>query len=152
MKNRLIYNFFSDDDFLRISNQIKKSEQTTSGEIRISIKEKRSFSEFKKEIKDLAEKEFRKLGMQNTRDKTGILLFLLLGERKFYILADEGINKKVELNTWDIIRDEIQEQFRDGKFTYGITHGIERVGKILSEHFPIKSDDKNELSNKVTLD
>ncbi|NMB80435.1 MAG: TPM domain-containing protein [Ignavibacteria bacterium] len=152
MKNRLIYNFFSDDDFLRISNQIKKSEQNTSGEIRISIKEKRLFWEFKKDIKNIAEKEFRKLGMANTRDKTGILLFLLLGERKFYILADEGINNKVSKDTWDKVRDEIQINFREGKFASGIIQGIERVGNILSEHFPIRKDDTNELSNKVILD
>lgn len=152
MKKRLIYNFFSDDDFLRISNQIKKSEQNTSGEIRISIREQRSFWEFKRDIKELAAKEFRKLGMTGTRDKTGILLFLLLGERKFHILADEGINSKVKQNTWDIVRDEIQNEFREGKFAQGIIKGIERVGNILSEHFPIRKDDTNELSNKVNLD
>lgn len=151
MKNRLIYNFFSDDDFLRISGQIKKSELTTSGEIRISIRENRSILEFNKEIRKLAEKEFKRLGMNNTRDKTGILLFLLLGERQFYILADEGINSKVSIDTWDRIRDEIQERFRNGKFADGIIHGIERVGKILADHFPIKTDDRNELSNKVIV-
>jgi uncharacterized membrane protein len=151
MKNRLIYNFFTDDDFLRISNQIKKSEQTTSGEIRISIKEKRSLFELKKDITRLAEKEFYRLGMNSTKDKTGILLFLLLGERQFYILADEGINRKVSKETWYELRDEIQNQFREGKFSSGLIHGIEKVGKILSEHFPIKADDKNELSNKVIL-
>lgn len=152
MKNRFIYNFFSDDDFLRISNQIKKSEQNTSGEIRISIKEKRSLLEFKKDVRELAEKEFKKLGMTGTRDKTGILLFLLLGERKFYILADEGINSKVDQDTWDKVRDEIQNNFREGNFSSGIIKGIERVGIILSEHFPIRKDDTNELSNKVILD
>lgn len=152
MKNRLIYNFFSDDDFLRISNQIKKSEQNTSGEIRVSIKEKRSFYEYKKDVARLAKKEFNKLGMANTRDKTGILLFLLLGERKFYILADEGINNKVQQNTWDNVRNEIQNNFREGKFAAGIINGIEKVGNILSEHFPIRNDDTNELSNKVILD
>ncbi len=151
MKNRLIYNFFSDDDFLRISGQIKKSELTTSGEIRISIRENRSIIEFNKEIRQLAEKEFKRLNMNNTRDKTGILLFLLLGERQFYILADEGINSKVSVDTWDRIRDEIQERFRNGKFADGIIHGIERVGKILADHFPIKTDDRNELSNKVIV-
>lgn len=152
MKKRLIYNFFSDDDFLRISNQIKKSEQNTSGEIRISIKENRSFWDFKKDIRKLAEREFKKLGMTNTKEKTGILLFLLLSERKFYILADEGINNKVSQNTWDIVRDEIQNEFREGKFANGIIKGIERVGNILSEHFPISKDDTNELSNKVILE
>jgi uncharacterized membrane protein len=151
MNERLIYQIFSDDDFLRFSKKIKDAEKKTSGEIRISFREKRTFFNRKKEIRKLAEDEFYKLNMHNTRDKTGILLFLLLSERKFYILADQGINSKVDQMTWDSIRDEIQKEFKNGNFSFGILHGIERVGKILSEHFPIKPDDSNELSNKIII-
>lgn len=147
----LIYHFFTDDDFLRFSKKIKEAEKNTSGEIRVCIKEFRNFFERKKEISKLAEKEFYRLNMHNTRDKTGILIYLLLGERKFYILADEGINSKVEQNTWDKLRDDIQSKFVEGKFSEGIIFCIEQVGKILSKHFPIKPDDTNELSNKIVL-
>jgi uncharacterized membrane protein len=149
--NRLIYHFFNDDDFLRISNKIKAMEKNTSGEIRISVKEKKSFFEKKKDIRILAEKEFYKLNMHNTRDKTGILLFLLLTERQFYILADRGIHEKVGEETWNKLRDEIQIHFANGKFSEGLIWGIERVGEILSKHFPIKKDDTNELSNKIVI-
>lgn len=151
MNDRLIYQFFSDDDFLRFSQKIKEAEKSTSGEIRISIRERRSFFNRRKEIRNLAEEEFHKLNMHRTRDKTGILLFLLLAERQFYILADEGINTKVEQKTWDNVRDEIQSEFKDGNFGKGLILGIERVGKVLSEHFPIKPDDTNELSNKIVI-
>ena len=147
----LIYHYFSDDDFLRISNKIKEMEKITSGEIRIAVKEKKNFLDRKKNIRQLAEKEFHKLTMDATRDKTGILLYLLLGERQFYILADSGIDKIVGQSTWDAVRDEIQLRFQTGKFCDGLIWGIERVGKILSEHFPIKTGDTNELSNKIVL-
>lgn len=149
---RLIYQFFNDDDFLRISNQIKKAEKATSGEIRISMKEKRQYSDRNKTIRQLAENEFYKLNMQGTRDKTGILLFLLLHERQFYILADQGINEKVTQETWDSVRDEIQVKFQEGNFCDGMLAGIEKIGKILAEHFPIKADDTNELSNKIVME
>ncbi|MFA3784078.1 TPM domain-containing protein [Melioribacteraceae bacterium 4301-Me] len=151
MHSDLIYHFFSDDDFLRISNKIKEMEKLSSGEIKVSIKEKKPLLHKRKSIKELAEKEFVHLNMHATRDKTGILLYLLLSERQFYILADEGINAKVPNNTWEEIRDDIQHKFRNGDFTKGLLSGIERVGKILSEHFPLKPDDTNELSNKVEL-
>ena len=32
MHSELLYNFFSDDDFLRISNKIKEMEKITAGE------------------------------------------------------------------------------------------------------------------------
>lgn len=151
MKNKLIYEFFTDDDFLRISNKIKEAEKNTSGEIRVSIKEKSSLLERKKEIRSLAEKEFYKLNMHSTRDNTGILLYLLLAERKFYILADKGINEKVDQSIWDDVRNQIQKEFREGHFANGILLGIDRVSKILSEHFPVKTDDTNELSNKIIV-
>ncbi len=149
MHSELIYHFFSDDDFLRISNKIKEMEKISSGEIKVSIKEGKPAFKKRKPVRDLAEKEFVRLNMHNTRDKTGILLYLLLSNRQFYILADEGINAKVQENTWEKIRDDIQHKFRSGNFTDGLVNGIDRVGNILSQHFPIKPDDTNELSNKV---
>ncbi|MCB9207052.1 MAG: TPM domain-containing protein [Ignavibacteriales bacterium] len=149
--NNLVYHFFDDDEFLRISNKIAETELITSGEIRVSIKEHKSFSERNSNIKALAEKEFYRLNMHQTRDKTGILLFFLLGERQFYILADIGINEKVNQEVWENVSDKIQQNFKNGYFSQGIILGIEEVGNILEVHFPIKSDDKNELTNKVVL-
>ncbi len=152
MKNRLIYHFLSDDDLLRISNRIKEMEKTTAGEICVSLKEKRNFFDRNKSVRSLAEKEFYKLGIHNTKDKTGILIFILLEGRKFYILADSGINDKVDEGTWEEVKNEMQSMFSRGEFNKGILHGVDRVGKILSLHFPIKPGDTNELSNRVRID
>jgi uncharacterized membrane protein len=151
MANELLYHFFNDDDFLDISNIIKKMEKITSGEIRVAIKEEADFLKKKKDIKTLAEEEFYKLKMDSTRDKTGILIYVLLSKRKFYILADSGINEKVDQDVWNSIRDEIQTEFQKGRYLEGILKAIEKVGNLLSQHFPIKHDDTNELSNKVIV-
>jgi uncharacterized membrane protein len=151
MKENALYNFFDDDDFLKISNKIKEIEKKTSGEIRIRIKEKRTFSERNKTLKELAEKEFFRSGIDKTKDKTGILFFLILKDRTFYILADEGINEKVGEHTWDSIKEKMQQLFSSGDFTKGIITGIEESQKVLEEYFPAKRDDKNELSNRVII-
>ena len=151
MKGELIYDFFSDDDFLRFSGKIKEMEKITAGEIRLSIKEGKRFFEKNRNIKDLAIREFYKLKMDKTRDHTGILIFLLLKEKQFFILADSGINEKVGQGTWDGVKDKMKELFENGKFSDGILYGIEKVGLLLGEHFPVKPDDTNELSNKVVL-
>jgi uncharacterized membrane protein len=149
---KLIYHYFNDDDFLHISGKIKEMEEITSGEIRVAIKEKRNLFQRKKSLHRLAVEEFHKLKMNNTRDKTGILLYLLLRDKQFYILGDQGIHEKIGDATWDQVRDEIQKHFIDGNFPEGILWGIERVGKILSEHFPVKEDDTDELSNEVVIE
>jgi len=151
MQNELLYHYFNDDDFLRISQKIKKTEKITAGEIRVALKEKKPFLKGNKQIAELAKEEFVSLGMSDTKDRTGILIYVLLGERRFYILADEGINKKVDQSTWDNVRNDIQNEFKTGHYTEGLLKGIEEVGKILSEHFPVKPDDTNELSNKVVI-
>jgi len=151
MNQELLYHFFSDDDFLRISKTIKEMEKITAGEIRVAVKEEKPLLKKGKDIRALAEEEFFKLNMHNTRDKTGILLYLILRERQFYILADEGINAKVSQETWDTVRNEMQEEFMSGHFANGLITGVKKVGKILGEHFPVKADDTNELSNKVVM-
>lgn len=152
MRSKLLYKYFTDDDFLRISNKIQEMEKITSGEIRVSFKESKPTLKKNTSIRSLAEKEFAKLGMTVTRDKTGILIFVLLKERQFYILADSGINKKVEQTVWDSVRNNMQNEFKNGNYLSGVLASVEQVGKILSDHFPIKADDTNELSNKVVID
>ena len=152
MEKQLLYYFLNDDELLRISNKIKQAEKATAGEICVSIKEYRTFFQKRKSVRDLAEEEFFKLGIDKTRDNTGILIFILLESRQFYILADKGINEKVETKTWDLIKDQMQKMFLKGNFSKGIIHGVEEVGKILSKHFPIKPDDTNELSNRVIIE
>ncbi len=148
----LIYHFISDDEMLRISNRIKEVEKTTAGEICVAVKENLHFLQRNKPIHALAEKEFVRLGVDKTRDKTGILIFVLLPRRQFYIMADTGINEKVPENTWDAIKDEMQTMFLTGEFSKGIIHGVQRVGNILSEHFPVKQDDMDEISNEIIIE
>lgn len=151
MKNNLIYEYFSDDDFLLISDKIQTMEMRTSGEIRVSMRPNNIKEKEMPNIRKLAEEEFYRLNMHNTRDKTGILIYLNLHLRQFYILADSGINEKVEQSTWDEIGKSIQEAFINGKYINGMINGLDRVGKILAEHFPIKQDDTNEISNQVVI-
>jgi uncharacterized membrane protein len=152
MEKRLLYHFINDDELLRISQKIKETEKKTAGEICVTIREHRHFLNRNKSVKELAEAEFIRLGIGKTRDKTGVLIFILLEGRQFYILTDSGINGKVPQNTWDDIKEEMQNMFIDGEFSKGILHGIVKAGNILSLHFPSKPDDTNEIPDKVQIE
>ena len=147
----IVYNFLSDDELLRISNSIKEAEKTTSGEIVVSIKEKRSLTQGKKSIRTLAESEFSRLNLGNTRDKTGILLYMVLKSKEFTVLADSGIHELVGDSAWEGIRDLLSESFKKGEFCHGIINSVRSRSEILSKYFPIKPDDTNEISNKVII-
>jgi uncharacterized membrane protein len=149
--NQLIYHFVNDDELLRITNKIREYEKLTAGEICVSIKERKTFFQKRRTVDELAKHEFVRLGIGKTRDKTGILIYIILEERQFFILADSAINNKVGENTWHKIKDGMQEFFMKGMFAKGIIHGVEETGKVLAEHFPVKPDDTNEIPDRVIL-
>jgi uncharacterized membrane protein len=148
---QLIYHFVNDDELLRITNKIREYEKLTAGEICVSIKEHKTFFQKRRSVGELAKHEFARLGIGKTRDKTGVLIYILLEERQFYILADSAINNKVTENTWHKIKDGMQEFFIKGMFAKGILHGVEETGKVLAEHFPVRPDDINEIPDRVIL-
>lgn len=151
MKNKIINNYLTNEELNEISSLIKAAETKTAGEIVLSINVKSPIVKIKKDLRKLAEKEFFRLGVNKTKEATGILIFLHLKERKFYILADKGINEKVEQGEWNSIRDEMQIMFSKSKYFDGINFGIRSIGEILHKHFPIKPDDTNELPNEVVI-
>ena len=151
MKPKILQNYLTDDELLRISNKIKEAEKKTAGEIAVSIREYKSFFEGKKPLRQLAEKEYIRLGINKTKEGTGVLILLILSDRQFYILADDNINKLTGEQVWADIKNIMQEKFVRGEFCKGILFGIDEIGKILAQHFPISPDDKNEISNRVVL-
>lgn len=151
MANKFIYKYLSDEDMKSISGKIKEIEKRTSGELVVSIKSKRPMMQKKKTISELAVTEFNRLGMCKTADSTGILLFILFEEREFYILADKGINEKVDKNTWEEVKDHLQNYFIKGEYRKGIINSLEEMGNILAVHFPIKPGDLNEIADDVIV-
>ena len=151
MKPKILQNYLNDDELLRISNKIKEAEKKTAGEIAVNIREYKSFFEGKKPLRQLAEKEYIRLGVNKTKEGTGVLIFLLLSKRQFYILTDDIINKLTGEQVWADIKNIMQEKFVRGEFCKGILFGIDEIGKILAQHFPIRPDDKNEISNRVVI-
>jgi len=150
MKN-LVKQMFTKEDLAAIASAIGEAEKTTAGEIRVSIRQKRKWREKKRTIEEIARQEFHVLGMTKTKDRTGILIFLLLEDKKFFILADEGIHTKVKDGIWDTIANEMSSHFSQKKFQRGIIYGVQSVGTELAKYFPRKYDDTDELPNDVRV-
>ncbi len=135
----------------RIAGAIAAVEKTTVGEIRVSVVRSRSVLNRTLSVYDLAVKNFYELGMEKTKEKTGVLIYLLVSERKFQIIGDEGINKKVSKEFWDVLAFRVSDFFRQQKFADGIVFAINEVGAVLTKEFPMKAGDTNELSNDVVI-
>ncbi len=151
MSKKFIYKYLSEEDLKSISAKIGEIEKITSGELVITIKEKRGWLEKHKSVRALAEKEFKDAKIAKTKGATGILLFMLFNAKEFCILADKNINEKVQQSVWDEIAKNMSLHFKQENFCNGILDGIEQAGKILATHFPIQPGDVNELSNEVRV-
>jgi uncharacterized membrane protein len=152
MKRHFIDQVLSAEDRDAISKAIHSAEQQTSGEIKVVVREHRHLYERRLSFEKLALKEFHRLKLSRTRDRIGILFFLLLDERKFHIVADEGIHRRVSDGTWEQVAHSMSSDFKGGRFREGIVRGVEHVGRVLSDAFPRKADDKNEISDRVIVE
>ncbi len=86
----------------------------------------------------------------DTRDRTGILIFLGLLEHKVVVLGDSGINSKVQKSDWEGIVKMIVDGMRSGKPADGLIGAIRQCGTLLHKHgVAIQADDKNELANRL---
>jgi putative membrane protein len=99
-----------------------------------------------------AERAFLEKGLYRTRRNTGVLFFLSLLERKVWILADKGIYEKMDQGTLDRFAHLVSRGIREGRACDALSQAIQEVGAILSHHFPITSDDTDELPNEVMTD
>lgn len=152
MSVKFLKRFLSDEDLKTISLEIAKVEAKTSGELRVCLKNKRGILQGKYTPRELAINEFLVAEMDATKDKTGVLIFILFGERKFEIVADEGINSKISDHRWHDIEVEMTEDFKKEKYLEGILAAVNAIGDVLVHEFPVSGDDDhNELSNDVIL-
>jgi putative membrane protein len=96
-----------------------------------------------------AMRQFMAHGLQDTKARTGVLIFVSLAERYAAIIADEGINVKVDQSVWDGAMAELITAIKEKKAADGLLAAIERCGKVLAEHFPPGAMNKNEIPNRL---
>lgn len=98
-----------------------------------------------------AQIEFYELGVSETRERTGILLFVSRMEHRATVLADHSIAEKLPDDTWQELVDTMIRGVKDGDLAAGLCRAIERCGDLLAPHFPIAHDDRNELRDHLVV-
>ena len=88
---------------------------------------------------------FSRLRIWDTAHNNGVLIYLLLADRDFEIVADRGIDAHVGATGWEEICKAMEAEFRAGNFERGVLRGIEAVSRQLATHFPKQAAGNNEL-------
>jgi putative membrane protein len=100
-------------------------------------------------VKERALNAFYEKGLYKTRQNTGVLFFLSLLEHKVWVLADKGINEKMERAALNKFAEQVARGIREGHACDSLVEAIGEAGKLLAQHYPIQPGDINELPDEI---
>jgi hypothetical protein len=145
--------YFPASSMTAIENAIKRSESTHTGELRFAVEAGQEWHELWHGItpRQRAIEVFSQLRIWDTEHNSGVLIYLLLADRRVEIIADRGIHASVGDDGWGSICREMEVAFRAGLYEQGVLTGISRISSLLAEHFPATSKRPNELPDKPVV-
>jgi len=102
-------------------------------------------------VRQHAQELFVAKGLHGTRERTGVLIFVSQAEHMVELVADDGIDAKVEQSVWDEAVAVLVKGVKRGAPAEGFVAAIERCGAVLAEHFPATDDNPNELPDSLVM-
>ena len=139
--------FLAHVDDKQVLAAIEAAELKSSGEVRVFVS-----NEMIDDPMAAAQAQFNKLGMANTKNRNGVLLFFAPKTQRFAVIGDQGIHEKCGQAFWDDTRALMTERLKAGHYTDAIVAAVHKVGDLLAKHFPREPGDINELPNQVERD
>jgi uncharacterized membrane protein len=129
----------------RIIAAIKKAEAKTSGQIRVFLQR----GKFEEDVLGRAQKKFLQLGMEKTRERNAVLIFVAPREQKFAVVGDEGVHQKCSEKFWQDLVARMRKHFLREDFTQALLEAIESTGELLAKYFPKTGAAPNELPDEI---
>jgi len=138
--------FLSEAERNSIVQAIHAAETKTSAEIRVHL-DRRALGD----AVEAARREFSMLGMENTTDRNGVLIWLAVRDRAFALVGDVGFNGKIEPAFWDGVKERMGAAFKADKFGDGIVAAIGELGTKLAAVFPHPDGRPNQLPDDLSI-
>ena len=96
--------------------------------------------------------QFRARGIGNTRERTGVLIYVSVHDHIAEVVADQGIYSKVDPGHWRATVDALVAGIKAGNPAQGFVDAIGLAGAVLAEHFPpTPGDNPNELADRLIV-
>ena len=122
----------------RLQQAITASEQGHDGQIRLCVEAALPWRYLRGRAspRDRALTMFAKLRVWDTEHNNGVLIYLLLAERRIEIVADRALARAVPPEVWRAMTAHMGEAFRAGRWEDGLTQALSEVTALLAAHFP----------------
>jgi uncharacterized membrane protein len=127
-------------DHHAIRSAIIAAEARTTGRIHVTISH-----QLWGKTSSRANRIFKRLHLNDTPERNGVLFFVAPAKREFSVVGDVGIHEKAGQEFWNRVVAAMRAKIHDGNLTQGILHGIDEAGKELAQHFP-KRDERGSAS------
>lgn len=133
-----------------LTASIAASERRHRGEICVAVDSTLPWSALRRDLdsRQRAAELFQQYGVDQTREATGILIYVQLLDRQLEILADRGIAACVAQAEWDAICRAVATEFAAGRYANGLHLAVDRATALLAQHFPAGDDNPDELANR----
>ena len=149
----LVRRAFPKEVLARIEAAVAESEAKHRGEIRFAVEGSLDFVPVVRGLTawSRALELFALLGIWDTDENTGVLIYVQLVDRRIEIVADRGIAKLIVQRQWDAICRRMEESFKNGRFEEGAITAINEVTALLARHFPAGERNPDELPDRPVL-
>jgi uncharacterized membrane protein len=136
----------SDADLAALVQAVTEAEQMTSAEIRVHLDHRCQGDALARAVK-----LFERLDMHRTRLRNGVLIYVAVEDRKLAVIGDTGIHEHVGETFWQRLVAATLDHLRQARPRDGLVAAVRDVGAVLRVHFPRDPEDRNELSDEVSL-
>jgi uncharacterized membrane protein len=136
-----------------IEEAVAASERKHRGEVRFVVENALDFLPVLRGLTPRARalEVFSLLGVWDTEENTGVLIYVQLADRDIEIVADRGIAHRIAQPEWDAVCRRMEEAFREDRFQAGALDGIREVSRLLVQHFPAGPRNIDELPDQPAL-
>lgn len=144
---------FPPETLAAIGQAIADGERTHRGEVRLIVEKAMPFDAIWGGMsnRQRAVALFADYGVWDTEENCGVLIYVNLAEHRVEIVADRGIDRKIDEATWRQVCRTMTDGFRQGKFRDSTLSAIEQVNQLLRTHFPADGERPNELPDRPLM-
>jgi uncharacterized membrane protein len=152
---RTLHKAFPPSTLDAIEAEIASSETRHDGEIRFAVESALEPGELRrdKSPRERAMEVFAGLGVWDTEENNGVLIYVLFVDHDVEIVADRAYNGRVTQAQWSAVCRCMERHFRDGNFEAGALAGVRAVDELIAPLYPPASAPRkrDELPNRPAL-
>ncbi len=139
----------------RLEATVRASESQHLGELRLCVEASLPWAALRRGVdaRQRAVELFGQLRVWDTAHNNGVLIYLLLADRRIEVLADRGLHALAPPAVWSELAQDLSQAMASGKAEDGLGQALLRVGALLREHHPAPQSctRPNELPDTIIL-